>query len=256
MKNEINTTNIIEGRNPVMEAIRSGRSIDKLLIQTGEKNGSIRKVIALAKEKKIVVTEADKAKLDKISVTGSHQGVIAYAAAKEYSTLEDILSYADSLGEAPFVVICDELSDPHNLGSIIRTANVMGAHGVIIPKRNSVGLTPVVDKTSAGALEFTHVARVTNLVSAIENLKKENIWIVAADMDGEKSIYEHDFSGAIGIVVGSEGKGISRLVKEKCDFVVNIPMKGQINSLNASVAASLMIYEAARHRSKNGGQSK
>ena len=256
MKNETNNTNIIEGRNPVIEAIRSGRSIDKLLIQTGEKNGSIRKVIALAKEKKIVITEADKAKLDKISVTGSHQGVIAYASAKEYSSIEEILDYAGSLNEAPFVVICDELSDPHNLGSIIRTANVMGAHGVIIPKRNSVGLTPVVDKTSAGALEFTRVARVTNLVSAIETLKKENIWIVAADMDGTNSIYEHDFSGAIGIVVGSEGKGISRLVKEKCDFVVNIPMKGQINSLNASVAASLMIYETARYRAKNGGNNK
>ena len=183
-----------------------------------------------------------------MSETSSHQGVIALAAAKEYSTVKDILNYAKSKGEAPFVIICDDLNDPHNLGSIIRTANVMGAHGVIIPKHNSVGLSPVVDKTSAGALEFTRVARVTNLVSAIESLQKENVWIVAADMDGDRSIYTHDFSGAVGIVVGSEGKGVSRLVKEKCDFVVSIPMKGEINSLNASVAAALLIYEAAKAR--------
>ncbi len=246
MTNEL--TNKIEGRNPVTEAIRSGRSIDKIFVQSGEKNGSIRKIIALAKENKIVITEVERQRLDKMSETGSHQGVIAFAAAKEYSTISDILYYAKDRGEAPFVVICDDLTDPHNLGSIIRTANVMGAHGVIIPKRNSVGLSPVVDKTSAGALEFTRVARVTNLVSAIETLKKENIWIVAADMDGESSIHTHDFSGAIGIVVGSEGKGVSRLVKEKCDFVVRIPMKGQINSLNASVAAALMIYEASKAR--------
>ena len=244
---DIENTNQIEGRNPVMEAIKSGRSIDKILVQSGEKNGSIRKVIAIARERRIVVTEVDRQKLDKLSMTDSHQGVIAFAAAKEYSSVSDILNYAREKGEAPFVIICDDLSDPHNLGSIIRTANVMGAHGVIIPKRNSVGLSPVVEKTSAGALEFTRVARVSNLVSAIETLKKENIWITAADMDGE-SIYTHDFSGAIGIVVGSEGKGVSRLVKEKCDFVVKIPMKGEINSLNASVAAAIMIYEAARTR--------
>ena len=238
----------IEGRNPVMEAIKSGRSIDKLYVQSGDKNGSIRQIIALARKNKIVITEVDRQKLDKMSETSSHQGVIALAAAKEYSTVKDILNYAKSKGEAPFVVICDDLNDPHNLSSIIRTANVMGAHGVIIPKHNSVGLSPVVDKTSAGALEFTRVARVTNLVSAIESLQKENVWIVAADMDGDRSIYEHDFSGAVGIVVGSEGKGVSRLVKEKCDFVVSIPMKGEINSLNASVAAALLIYEAAKAR--------
>ncbi len=238
----------IEGRNPVTEAIKSGRSIDKILISSGEKNGSVKKIIALAREKKIVITEADRQKLDRLSETGAHQGVIAFAAAKDYSTVEDILAYAKDKGQSPFVIICDDLNDPHNLGSIIRTANVMGAHGVIIPKRNSVGLSPVVDKTSAGALEFTRVARVPNLVSAIETLKKNNVWIVAADMDGDRSIYTHDFSGGVGIVVGSEGKGVSRLVKESCDFVVNIPMYGEINSLNASVAASLMMYEAAKAR--------
>lgn len=241
-------TSKIEGRNPVTEAIRSGRSIDKIFVQSGEKNGSIRKVIALAREKKIVIAEVDRQKLDKMSETGSHQGVIAFAAAKDYCDISDILDYAAQKGEPPFVIICDDLNDPHNLGSIIRTANIMGAHGVIIPKRNSVGLSPVVDKTSAGALEFTRVARVPNLAAAVEELKNNNVWIVAADMDGDRSIYTHDFSGAVGIVVGSEGKGVSRLVKEKCDFVVQIPMKGQINSLNASVAAALMIYEVARSR--------
>ena len=245
-----NTTNKIEGRNPVTEAIKSGRTIDKILVQSGEKNGSIRKIIALAREKKIVISEVDRARLDKLSETKSHQGVIAFAAAKEYSTIEEILELAKEKGESPFVIIADDLNDPHNLGSIIRTANAAGAHGVIIPKRNSVGLSPVVDKTSAGALEFTKVARVSNLASAIDTLQKANVWLVAADMDGDKTIYEHDFSGGVGIVVGSEGKGVSRLVKEKCDFVVRIPMNGQINSLNASVAASLMIYEVVRTRMK------
>jgi len=245
---DTNNTGKIEGRNPVCEAIKSGRPIDKIFVQQGEKNGSIRKIIALAKEKKIVISEVDKAKLDKMSETKSHQGVIAFAAAKEYSTVDDILRLADERGEKPFVVIADDLNDPHNLGSIIRTANAAGAHGIIIPKRNSVGLSPVVDKTSAGALEFMKVARVANLPSAIETLKKANVWIVGADMDGENTIYTHDFSGAVGIVVGSEGKGISHLVKEKCDFIVRIPMYGQINSLNASVAASLMIYEVVRTR--------
>ena len=245
-----NTTNKLEGRNPVTEAIKSGRTIDKILVQSGEKNGSIRKIIALAREKKIVISEVERARLDKLSETKSHQGVIAFAAAKEYSTIEEILELAKEKGESPFVIIADDLNDPHNLGSIIRTANAAGAHGVIIPKRNSVGLSPVVDKTSAGALEFTKVARVSNLASAIDTLQKANVWLVAADRDGDKTIYEHDFSGGVGIVVGSEGKGVSRLVKEKCDFVVRIPMNGQINSLNASVAASLMIYEVVRTRMK------
>lgn len=244
-------TGKIEGRNPVTEAIRSGRTIDKIFVQAGEKNGSIRKIIALAREKRIVISEVDRAKLDRMSETKSHQGVIALAAAKEYCSVEDILRFAEEKGEKPFVIIADDLNDPHNLGSIIRTANAAGAHGVIIPKRNSVGLSPVVDKTSAGALEFMNIARVSNLPSAIETLKKANVWIVGADMDGENTIYTHDFSGAVGIVVGSEGSGVSRLVKEKCDFIVRIPMYGQINSLNASVAAALMIYEVARTRSND-----
>lgn len=243
-----NTTNRIEGRNPVIEALKSGRTIDKIFIQSGEKNGSVKKIIALAREKKIVITEVDRQRLDKLSVTHSHQGVIAFAAAKEYADVSDILASARSKGEQPFIIIADDLTDPHNLGSVIRTANAAGAHGVIIPKRNSVGLNPVVEKTSAGALEFMPVARVSNLASVIDTLKKENVWVVGADMDGENTIYTHDFSGAVAIVVGSEGKGLSRLVKEKCDFIVRIPMYGQINSLNASVAAALMIYEVVRNR--------
>ncbi len=243
-----NVQNRIEGRNPVLEALKSGREIDKILVQSGEKNGSLKKIIAVAREKKIVVTETERRRLDAMSVTQSHQGVIAFAAAREYSTVEDILKSAADKGEQPFIVIADDLTDPHNLGSVIRTANAAGAHGVIIPKRNSVGLSPVVEKTSAGALEFTPVARVSNLASTIEFLKKNNIWVVGADMDGSETIYTHDFSGAVAIVVGSEGKGVSRLVREKCDFIVSIPMNGQINSLNASVAAALMMYEVVRTR--------
>lgn len=243
-----NVQNRIEGRNPVLEALKSGRKIDKILVQSGEKNGSLKKIIAVAREKKIVVTETERRRLDAMSVTHSHQGVIAFAAAREYSTVEDILRSAADKGEQPFIVIADDLTDPHNLGSVIRTANAAGAHGVIIPKRNSVGLSPVVEKTSAGALEFTPVARVSNLASTIEFLKKKNIWVVGADMDGSETIYTHDFSGAVAIVVGSEGKGVSRLVREKCDFIVSIPMNGQINSLNASVAAALMMYEVVRTR--------
>lgn len=243
-----NVQNRIEGRNPVLEALKSGREIDKILVQSGEKNGSLKKIIAVAREKKIVVTETERRRLDAMSVTHSHQGVIAFAAAREYSTVEDILKSAADKDEQPFIVIADDLTDPHNLGSVIRTANAAGAHGVIIPKRNSVGLSPVVEKTSAGALEFTPVARVSNLASTIEFLKKKNIWVVGADMDGSETIYTHDFSGAVAIVVGSEGKGVSRLVREKCDFIVSIPMNGQINSLNASVAAALMMYEVVRTR--------
>ena len=238
----------LEGRNPVMEALRSDRPIDKIYVQSGEKNGSVLKILSLAREKKIPVMEVEKNKLDKMSSTNAHQGVIASVAAKEYSSVEDILSYAKEKGEAPFIVICDDISDPHNLGSIIRTANAAGVHGVIIPKRNGVGLTATVAKTSAGAIEFTRVAKVTNIAKTIDMLKENNVWVVGADMDGEKNIYEHDFSGSVAIVIGSEGFGISRLVKEKCDFIVNIPMVGRISSLNASVAGALMIYEALRGR--------
>jgi len=241
-------TDIIEGRNPVIEALRSGRTIDKLLVQNGDKHGSILKIIKMAKDKHIAISYVDKAKLDSITTLKSHQGVIAYVAAKEYVSLKDIISFAKEKNEAPFVIICDEITDPHNLGSIIRTANAAGAHGVIISKHNAVGLNSTVTKTSAGAVEFTPVAKVSSIAQAIESLKKENIWVVGADMDGEQTIYEHDFSGGCAIVIGNEGSGISHLVKKRCDFIVRIPMLGQISSLNASVAGALMIYEVVRNR--------
>lgn len=247
-----NRTDIIEGRNPVMEALRSGRTIDKILVQSGDKQGSIIKILKMAKEARIAVSYAEKAKLDKLSVTKAHQGVIAYVAAKEYVELKDIIKIAKDKNENPFVIICDEITDPHNLGSIIRTANAAGSHGVVISKHNAVGLNATVTKTSAGAVEFTPVAKVSSIANAIETLKKENVWVVGADMGGSETIYEHDFSGGVAIVIGNEGKGISHLVKERCDFIVNIPMMGQISSLNASVAGALMIYEVVRHRnSKN-----
>lgn len=238
----------IEGRNPVMEALRSGRTIDKILVQKGEKHGSVIKILALAKEKRIAVSYVEKAKLDKIATSHSHQGIIAYAAVKEYVSVSDIIKIAKSKNEHPFIVICDDITDPHNLGSILRSANAAGVHGVIISKHNSVGLNATVAKTSAGAVEFTPVAKVSSIAQTIEQLKKENIWVVGADMDGENTIYTHDFSGSVAIVIGNEGKGISHLVKEKCDFIVRIPMLGKISSLNASVAGALMIYEVVRSR--------
>ena len=242
------STDKIEGRNPVIEALSSGRTIDKILVQNGEKHGSILKILAMAKEKRIAISYVEKAKLDSIATSHSHQGVIAYAAMKEYVSVSDIINIAREKGEQPFLVICDEITDPHNLGSIIRSANAAGVHGVIISKHSGVGLNATVAKTSAGAVEFTPVAKVSSIAQTIEQLKKENIWVVGADMDGENTIHTHDFGGAIAIVVGSEGKGISRLVKERCDFMVRIPMLGDISSLNASVAAALMIYEAVRAR--------
>lgn len=245
-----NRADIIEGRNSVMEALRSGRTIDKILVQKGDKQGSIIKILKMAKDAGIAVSYAEKVKLDSLSSTKSHQGVIAYVAAKEYVSLKEIVSIAKQKGENPFVIICDEITDPHNLGSIIRTANAAGAHGVVISKHNAVGLNSVVSKTSAGAVEFTPVAKVSSIANAVESLKKENIWVVGADMDGSETIYEHDFSGGCAIVIGNEGKGISHLVKERCDFIVNIPMYGEISSLNASVAGALMIYEVVRSRQK------
>ena len=248
---EMDKTDKLEGRNPVMEAIKSGRTIDKVFVLAGDRNGSLVKIISLCKQNKIPVIEVDKFKLDKMSTTKAHQGVIANVAAKNYCSVEDILGYAESKGEKPFVVICDDINDPHNLGSIIRTSNAAGVHGVIIPKRNSVGLTATVAKSSAGAVEFTNVAKVSNLAQTIDKLKENNIWIIGADMDGENDIYSQDFSGGVAIVIGSEGFGISRLIKEKCDFITRIPMLGEINSLNASVAGALMIYETVRYRLKN-----
>lgn len=238
---------IIFGRGPVLEALKADRAIDKLIIKSGPYAKSLVPLIDTAKKKGIVVTQADSSKLDKMADGQNHQGVIAMVSAYSYVSVKDILDRARGKGESPFIIICDKITDPHNLGAIIRTANCVGATGIIIPKRNSVGVNSVVMKTSVGAAEYTPVAKVTNIASTIEELQKEGIWITAADMDGQ-SMYDIDFKGAIGIVVGSEGSGISRLVREKCDFVASIPMQGEINSLNASVAASVLMYEALRQR--------
>ncbi len=235
------------GRNPVLEAIKSGRPIDKILIKKGKYEGSMVPLIKKAKEMGIIIQEADRAKLDALAEGENHQGVIAYVSAHSYVSVDDILKNAEDKGEAPFVIICDKITDPHNLGAIIRTANCVGAHGVIIPKRSSAGINSTVAKTSAGAVEYTGVAKVTNIADTIDKLKKKGLWIAAADMDGE-SMYKTDLKGALGIVVGSEGSGVSRLVKEKCDFIISIPMYGEINSLNASVAAGVVMYEAVRQR--------
>ena len=238
---------VIAGRNPVSEAVRSSRPIDKILVARGEKSGAIVGILAKAKEKQIPVKEVDRAKLDFLSGQQTHQGIIALAAAKEYSTVEEILEYADSRGEAPFIVILDELEDPHNLGAIIRTAECVGAHGVIVPKRRSASLSYTVAKASAGAVEYMRVARVTNISKLIDGLKERGVWIYGADMDGE-DYQSCDMSGACAIVIGNEGKGISRLVREKCDVIVSLPMRGKINSLNASVAAGILMYHALKGR--------
>lgn len=245
-KGEVMEDKII-GRNPVLEAIKAGRSVEKILIKKGKYEGSIVPVVKKAKEAGIIIQEVDKVKLDALAEGGNHQGVVAYVSQYDYVSVEDILNIALDKGEPPFVIICDKITDPHNLGAIIRTANCVGAHGVIVPKRNSAGLNSVVAKTSAGAVEYTKVARVTNIADTIDKLKKQGMWIAAADMDGQE-MYKTDLKGSLGIVVGSEGEGVSRLVKEKCDFIVSIPMHGQINSLNASVAAGVMMYEALRQR--------
>ena len=238
---------IIFGRGPVLEALKNSHPIDKIIIKNGAYSKSLVPIIDAAKKQGIVIRQADAAKLDKMARGENHQGVIAMVSAYEYVTVADILAKAEEKGESPFVIICDKITDPHNLGAIIRTANCVGAHGVIIPKHESVGVNSVVMKTSVGAVEYTGVAKVTNIVAEIEALKEKGLWITAADMDGS-SMYDVDFKGAIGIVVGSEGKGVSRLVREKCDFIASIPMYGEINSLNASVAASVLMYEALRQR--------
>lgn len=237
---------IIEGRNPVLEALKAERDIDKILVQKGEMEGSIKKIIAIAKDKKIPIQYVDKNKLNQISSSHAHQGVLAYVAAYRYYELEEVVEKAKEKGEKLFFVILDEITDPHNLGSILRTADATGVHGVIIPKRRSVGLTAVVAKTSAGAIEYVPVIKVPNLVRTIEQLKGLGVWVYGADMDGEKLHYESEMKGDIALVIGSEGKGISRLLKEKCDFVVKLPMKGKVSSLNASVAASILMYEVLR----------
>ncbi len=237
----------IEGRNAVLEAFRSGKTIDKLSVQQGLQDGPILSIIREAKKHDTIINYVAKERLDQMSETGKHQGVIAQAASYEYASVEDMLAAAREKGEPPFLFLLDGIEDPHNLGAIIRTANLAGAHGVIIPKRRAVGLTATVARTSAGALNYTPVAKVNNLNSVIEDLKKEGLWFVCADMGGEL-MYRLDLKGPIGLVIGNEGDGVSRLVKEKCDFVASIPMKGNIDSLNASVAAGVLAYEIVRQR--------
>ena len=237
----------IEGRNAVLEAFRSGKTIDKLFVQDGCKDGPILSITREARKHDTLIKYVTKERMDQLSETGKHQGVIAYAAAYEYAEVEDILKNAREKGEEPFIFLWDNIEDPHNLGAIIRTANLAGAHGVIIPKRRAVGLTATVAKTSAGALNYTPVAKVTNLAATIEELKKEGLWFVCADMGGE-SMYRLNLKGPIGLVIGNEGEGVSRLVKEKCDYIASIPMKGDIDSLNASVAAGVLAYEIVRQR--------
>lgn len=237
----------IEGRNPVLEAFRAGKTIDKLFILEGPAEGPINSIIREAKKGDTLINFVKRERLDQMSETGKHQGVIAYAAAYEYAEVEDILKIAEEKGEPPFIVILDNIEDPHNLGAIIRTANQAGVHGIIIPKRRAVGLTATVAKTSAGAINYTPVAKVTNLSKTMEELKEKGIWFVCADMEGEV-MYKVDLKGPIGLVIGSEGEGVSRLVKEKCDFTAKIPMVGDIDSLNASVAMGILSYEIVRQR--------
>ncbi len=246
MDNEISDQ--VEGRNSVLELLESDNDINKLYVQSGEKHGAIIKIIAKAKEKKIVISEIDKNKLDQMSETHNHQGVIAIVPPYNYSSVEEILELAKSKNEKPFVIICDGIEDPHNLGSIIRTAECVGAHGVIIPKRRSAAVNATVNKTSAGAVAYVKVARVTNLNDTIKELQDNGVWIYGTDMDGTDNYNEVKYDSGVGIVVGSEGFGMSRLVKENCDFLVRIPMAGKINSLNASVSASIVMYEVMNQR--------
>ena len=239
---------MIEGRNAVIEALRAGTAIDKIYLAKGETDKTLGHIASRARDAGVVVVEADRRKLDNMSRTHAHQGVIALAAVREYAAVEDILAAAQERGEAPLLVICDEISDPHNLGAIIRTAECAGAHGVVIPKRRSAGLTAVVAKTSAGAVAHLPVARVPNIPSLLKDLKKQGMWIFGTAADGTTSLYDADLKGPAAIVIGSEGDGMTRLVSESCDFLVSIPMRGKLNSLNASAAAAILLYEAVRQR--------
>ncbi len=239
---------LLEGRNAVMEAFKAGRTIDKVFLAEGAADHGLRRLASLAREAGAVVTAVDRRKLDQMSPTGAHQGIVAMAAAHDYSTLDDMLALAARRGEAPLLVLCDELSDPHNLGAIIRSAECAGAHGVVIPKRRSVALTAVVAKAAAGALEYMPVARVTNLSAAMETLQKKGLWIFGTAAEGATPLYEADLRGPAAIVIGAEGDGMSRLVAERCDYKVSIPLRGQISSLNASAAAAVLLYEALRQR--------
>ena len=240
----------IEGRNAVMEALRAGRPMDKLYISRGEVDKTLGHIAAKAREQGVVVVECDRRKLDFMSRTQAHQGVVAVCAVREYCTVEDILAIARERGEAPFVVVCDEISDGHNLGAIIRSAECAGAHGVIIPKRRSAGLTAIVDKASAGAAEHVAIARVPNIPTLLRELKDRGLWIYGTAADGQSGLWDTDFSGPLALVIGSEGDGMGRLVAESCDFIVSLPMKGQVSSLNASAAAAITMYEILRQRSR------
>ena len=246
-KDKHGNENMIEGRNAVLEALRSGKPVDKLFVLDGCQDGPVRTIVREAKKHDTLVQFVDKERLTQLSQTGRHQGVIAYTAAYEYAQVEDMLALAKERGEDPFLILLDDIEDPHNLGAIIRTANLAGAHGVIIPKRRAVGLTATVAKTSAGAINYTPVAKVTNLTKTMKELKEKGLWFVCADMGGE-TMYKLNLTGPIGLVIGNEGEGVSRLVKETCDFVASIPMKGDIDSLNASVATGVLAYEIVRQR--------
>jgi len=243
---------IIEGRNAVIEALRTNRTIEQILVASGDVTGSINVVLALAKDKKVVVKHVDRKKLDQISETGAHQGVIAQITPYKYFDVEDILEYAREKKEDPFIIILDEIEDPHNFGSIIRTAETCGAHGIIIPKRRNVGVTPTVYKSSAGAVEHVKISKVTNLNNTIDKLKEMGIWIYGADMSGESYCYDANFSGPLALIIGSEGKGILKLTKTKCDILLRIPMVGKISSLNASVAGGILMYEILKQKIKCG----
>ena len=245
---EAGADGLIEGRNAVIEALRAGATIDKVYIARGETDATLGHIASKARQAGAVVVEADRRKLDAMSSTHAHQGVIAAAAVREYADVEDILAAARERGEAPLIVVCDELSDPHNLGAVIRTAECAGAHGVIIPKRRSAGLTAVVAKTSAGAVAHLPVARVPNLTVCLKELKNQGIWVFGTAADGDTPLYQADLKGPAAIVIGSEGDGMGRLVSQTCDFKVSIPMKGKLNSLNASAAAAILLYEAVRQR--------
>ena len=245
---EAEADGLIEGRNAVIEALRAGTAIDKIYIARGETDAALGHIASAAREKGVVVVEADRRKLDGMSRTKSHQGVVAIAAVREYADVDDILAAARERGEAPLIVVCDELSDPHNLGAVIRTAECAGAHGVIIPKRRSAGLTAVVAKTSAGAVSYLPVARVANIPALLKELKERGVWVFGAAAEGSVPLYEADLKGPAAIVIGNEGDGMGRLVRESCDVLVSIPMRGRISSLNASAAAAVLLYEAVRQR--------
>ena len=250
MDNERGIQNeLVEGRNAVMEALKAGRAIDKLYISKGEVDKTLGHIASTARAKGVVVVECDRRKLDFMSQTHAHQGVIALCAVREYCTVEDLFAAAEQRGEAPFIIVCDEISDGHNLGAIIRTAECVGAHGVIIPKRRSAGLTAVVDKASAGAAEHMAIARVPNIPTALKELKERGLWVYGTAADGQSDLWHTDFSGPLALVIGSEGDGMGRLVRESCDFIVSLPMKGKVSSLNASAAAAITMYEILRQRS-------